>query len=119
MYNDLKDFSSDTERKKVIRERITKLICECLRSEFPETTREIKQDIYVSTGKESSKIPKGSIICEVGEVLDKDKFPIGALVEINVKIKNWNPTSTAKRTKTAITLLDIDDEIKREEEREE
>lgn len=119
MYNDLKDFGSDTERKKVIRERITKTIYECLVNEFPETVREIKQDIYVSTGKESSKIPKGSIICEVGEVLDKDKFPVGALVEIDIKVKNWNPTSTAKRTKTAITLLDIDEEIKRESEREE
>lgn len=119
MYNDLKDFGSDTERKKVIRERITKMLYECLTGEFPETVREIKKDIYVSTGKDSSKIPKGCLVCEVGEVLDKDKFPVGALVEVDIKVKNWNPTSTAKRTKTAITLLDIDEEIKRESEREE
>lgn len=114
MYTDLKDFGSDTERKKVIRERILELLYNTLTQEFPDTVRKIEKDLYVSTGKESSKIPKGSLICEVGEVLDKDKFPVGALVEISIKVKNWNPTNTNKSTKTAITLIDIDEEITRE-----
>ena len=42
---------------------------------------------------------------------------VGALVEIGIKVKNWNDTKTAKTDRQAITLDDVDEAIEIANER--
>lgn len=107
-YTDLMDMANDTIRKATIRERIGKRITDIMNEDFEnENVRFLIHDIGV--GANGSKIPKGTILADVGDVLDKDKCPVGAIVEISVKVKNWNSTSTAKNPdRQAITMVDID-----------
>ncbi len=107
-YDDLMELANDTTRKAVIRERIGKRIASIMNEDFnSEYVRFLAHDIGV--GANGSKIPKGTILVDVGEVLDKDKCSVGAIVEISVKVKNWNSTSTARNPdRQAVTMVDID-----------
>ena len=107
-YTDVIDMANDTTRKAVIRERIGRLIADVMTENFnSENVRFLVNDIGV--GANGSKIPKGTILADVADVLDKDKYPVGAIVEISVKVKNWNSTSTAKNPdRQAVTMVDID-----------
>ncbi len=111
-YNDLMICAdSDNKRKDIIRQRIMKTLINCLNQEFnDEYVRCITKDIYL--GESASKIPKNTIVIDVGDVLDKDKMTMGALVEISIKVKNWNGTKTAKTNREAFSLIDIDEALK-------
>lgn len=109
-YKDLMNIAGDTARKAEIRKRIASVILNALNDECEkEYVRYITDDIYI--GEEGSKIPGNTIIADVGDVINKDKCVMGALVEITIKIKNWNDTKTAKTDRPAFTLDDIDEAI--------
>ena len=106
-YTDLMELANDTARKTEIRKRIATIIKNALIAEFGEDfVRYLPYDIYVNEG--GSKIAGGTVIVDVGDVLNKDKMTMGALAEINIKSKQWNDTKTANTDRQAITLDDID-----------
>lgn len=110
-YSDLTSLANDTTRKAEIRKRVGACITNALINEFGDDfVRLLENDIYV--GDSSSKIPSGSIIADVGDIVDKDKMTKGALIEVNIKVKQWNDTHTAKNpNKQALILDDIDEGI--------
>ena len=115
-YIDLMEISGDTARKAEIRKRIATVITNALIGECGEDfVRYITDDIYVGEG--ASKIPGNTIIADVGDVTNKDKMVIGALVEIGIKVKNWNDCNTAKTNRPAFILDDIDEAIQIMEEK--
>lgn len=115
-YTDLMELANDTTRKAEIRKRVGTIILNALMAEFGEEfSRLLPADIYV--GESASKIPNGTILVDVGDVTNKDRMTIGALVEIGIKVKQWNDTKTAKTDRQAITLDDIDDAIEIANER--
>lgn len=115
-YTDLMNIAGDTARKAEIRKRIASVILNALNNECEEEyVRYITDDIYV--GESASKIPGNTIVADVGDVTNKDRYVIGALVEISIKVKNWNDTRTAKTDRPAFTLDDIDEAIKIMEEK--
>ena len=115
-YTDLMGINGDTARKAEIRKRIATVVTNALIGEFGEDfVRYITNDIYI--GEEASKIPANTIIADVGDVTNKDKMVMGALVEIGIKIKNWNDCNTAKTNRPAFTLDDIDEGIQVMEEK--
>jgi pyruvoyl-dependent arginine decarboxylase (PvlArgDC) len=115
-YTDLMEISGDTARKAEIRKRIASVILNALNNECEqEYVRYITEDIYV--GESASKIPGNTIIADVGDVTNKDKMLIGALVEVTIKVKNWNDTRTAKTDRPAFTLDDIDEALQIMEEK--
>jgi len=106
-YTDLMELANDTTRKAEIRKRIGTIIFNALVAEFGEDfVRYLPYDIYVNEG--GSKIAGGTIIADVGDVLNRDKMTMGALAEINIKSKQWNDTKTANTDRQAITLDDVD-----------
>ena len=106
-YTDLMELANDTTRKAEIRKRIGTIIFNALVAEFGEDfVRYLPYDIYVNEG--GSKIAGGTIIGDVGDVLNRDKMTMGALAEINIKSKQWNDTKTANTDRQAITLDDVD-----------
>ena len=110
-YTDLMSLANDTTRKAEIRKRVGTCITTTLVNEFgADFVRLLTNDIYV--GDTSSKIPSGSIIADVGDIVDKDKMTKGALIEVNIKVKQWNDTRTAKTDRQALVLDDIDEGIK-------
>ena len=110
-YTDLMSLANDTTRKTEIRKRVGICITTALINEFgADFVRLLANDIYV--GDTSSKIPSGSIIADVGDIVDKDKMTKGALIEVNIKVKQWNDTRTAKTDRQALVLDDIDEGIK-------
>jgi hypothetical protein len=101
------ELANDTIRKAEIRKRIGMIIFNALVAEFGEDfVRYLPYDIYVNEG--GSKIAGGTIIADVGDVLNRDKMTMGALAEINIKSKQWNDTKTANTDRQAITLDDVD-----------
>lgn len=115
-YTDLMNIAGDTARKAEIRKRIASVILSALNNECEEEyVRYITDDIYV--GDNGSKIPGNTIIADVGDVVNKDKCVMGALVEITIKVKNWNDVQTAKTDRQAFTLDDIDEAIQIMEEK--
>ena len=115
-YMDLMEISGDTARKAEIRKRIANVILNALNDECEkEYVRYITDDIYIGEG--GSKIPGNTIVADVGDITNKDKMVMGALVEISIKVKNWNDTRTAKTDRPAFTLDDIDAAIKIMEEK--
>ena len=109
-YTDLMELANDTARKTEIRKRIATIIKNALIAEFGEDfVRYLPYDIYVNEG--GSKIAGGTVIVDVGDVLNKDKMTMGALAEINIKSKQWNDTKTANTDRQAITLDDIDEAL--------
>lgn len=115
-YTDLMELANDTTRKAEIRKRVGTVVYNALAAEFGELfARALTADIYV--GESASKIPNGTILVDVGDVTNKDKMTVGALVEIGIKVKNWNDTKTAKTDRQAITLDDVDEAIEIANER--
>lgn len=109
-YTDLMELGNDTSKKAEIRKRVGTILINALAEEFGVIfVRHLSNDLYV--GETASKIPSGSIIADVGDIVDKDKMTKGALVQIEIKVKNWNDTRTAKTDRSAITLDDIDSAI--------
>ena len=109
-YTDLMELANDTARKTELRKRIATIIKNALIAEFGEDfVRYLPYDIYVNEG--GSKIAGGTVIVDVGDVLNKDKMTMGALAEINIKSKQWNDTKTANTDRQAITLDDIDEAL--------
>lgn len=109
-YTDLMELGGDIVKKTEIRKRIGTIVSNALIAEFGEDfVRLLSNDLYV--GETASKIPSGSIIADIGDIVDKDKMTKGALVQIEIKVKNWNDTRTAKTDRSAITLDDIDSAI--------
>lgn len=107
----LMELATDTARKSEIRKRVETCVYNALVTDFgADFTRLLINNIFV--GENASKIPSGSIIVDVGDVINKDKMSVGALVEINIKVKQWNDTNTARTSRQAITLDDIDESIK-------
>ncbi len=114
-YTDLMEIKSENERKNTVRKRICELLKTKLSEEFgSEFTRLLLYDIYVNEGE--SKIPSNTIIVDVGDVIAKDGFPRGALCQIEITVKNWNDTLTAKTNRAAVTLEDVDEGIQIAEE---
>lgn len=115
-YTDLMELANDTTRKAELRKRVGTVVYNALVAEFGEDfSRYLTNDIFV--GENASKIPNGTILVDVGDVTNKDRMTIGALVEIGIKVKNWNDTKTAKTDRQAITLDDIDEAIEIANER--
>ena len=102
-FGDLVRMKNDTQRKKAIRERIGQLLYNVLREQFGDDTVLLKKKITVF----NSDIPGGSIICDVGDVPDKDGFPVGAIVEVSIKVKSWNTVATTRGVRHAVTMDDI------------
>lgn len=102
-FSDLVGMKNDTERKKVIRERVSQIVYDTLRAQFGDDTVKINKKITVF----NSDIPSGTILCDVGDVPDSDGFPVGAVVEVSVKVKSWNTVATKKYIRHAITMDDI------------
>ena len=114
-YTDLMEIKSENERKNTVRKRICEFLKSKLSEEFGnEFTRLLLHDIYVNEGE--SKIPSNTIIVDDGDVVAKDGFNRGALCQIEISVKNWNDTLTAKTNRVAITLDDVDEGIKIAEE---
>ena len=110
-YTDLMKIKNENERKNTIRKRICEFLKNKLSEEFGnEFTRLLLHDIYVNEGE--SKIPSNTIIVDVGDVVAKDGFSRGVLCQIEISVKNWNDTLTAKTNRAAITLDDVDEGIK-------
>ena len=110
-FENLMELATDTARKSEIRKRVGTCIYNALVADFgADFTRLLINDIFV--GENGSKIPSGSLLVDVGDVVNKDKMTVGALVEINIKVKQWNDTNTARTSRQAITLDDIDESIK-------
>ena len=106
-YTDLMEIKSENERKNIIRKRICELLKTKLSEEFgSEFTRLLLYDIYVNEG--GSKIPSNTIIVDVGDIVAKDGFSRGVLCQIEITVKNWNDTLTAKTNRAAVTLEDVD-----------
>ena len=115
-YTDLMELANDTTRKAELRKRVGTVVYNALVAEFGEDfSRFLTADIYV--GENASKIPNGTLLVDVGDVTNKDKMTVGALVEIGIKVKNWNDTKTAKTDRQAITLDDVDEAIEIANER--
>jgi len=102
-FDDLVEMKNDTQRKKAIRERIGQILYNVLREQFGDDTVLLPKKITVF----NSDIPSGTIICDVGEVPDKDGFPIGAIVEVSIKVKSWNTVATTRGVRHAVTMEDI------------
>lgn len=112
-YTDLMNIKSEIERKSTIRKRICEVIHNALINEFGDDfVRFLPYDIYVGSGTELSKIPSNTVIADVGDIIAKDGFSRGALIQIETTVKNWNDTKTAKTDRPALTLEDIDEGIK-------
>lgn len=115
-YTDLMELANDTTRKAELRKRVGTVVYNALVAEFgKDFSRFLTADIYV--GENASKIPNGTLLVDVGDVTNKDKMTVGALVEIGIKVKNWNDTKTAKTDRQAITLDDVDEAIEIANER--
>ena len=102
-FTDLMELKNDTERKKVIRERTIAELTKTLTAMFGDDTICLPKKITVF----NADIPKGTIICDVGDVLDSDKAIVGAIIEVSVKVKSWNTVATKKGTRYAVTMDDI------------
>lgn len=110
-YTDLMQMKNDTERKGIVKERVTRCIYNALCTEFGEEfVRYLDNDIYV--GENGVKIPRNHVIADVGEVVNKEKFNTGVLVDVNATVKNWNDVHKRDNTITyALTMDDIDEGI--------
>ena len=102
-FTDLMELKNDTERKKVIRERVSQIVYDALCGQFGDDTVKTNKKITVY----NSDIPRGTILCDVGDVPDSDNFPIGALVDVSVKVISWNTVATKRGTRYAVTMDDI------------
>lgn len=88
-FEDLSEMANDTVRMNTIRERLSKKLYEFLVEEFGEDyTLFVEKEIYINEG--NTKVPKLTVVVDVGDVPDKDGFPVGACAEITVKSKKWN-----------------------------
>lgn len=111
---DLDTFKNDTKRKNIIRERMSKLIYDKMRTEFTdEFTRYIDREIGITPN--CSKVPKNTVVVDVGDVTTKDGFQQGVVVEISVKVKTWNTVELTKSGNTtyAVTLDDYDEKLEK------
>ena len=110
-YEDLMSLPSDTVRKAEIRKRVGAVIYNALNDEFGEDfVRFLAHDLFI--GENASKIPNGTLIADVGDITNKAKCLMGALVEISIKVKQWDDCRTAKTDRAAVTLDDVDEAIK-------
>jgi hypothetical protein len=116
-YEDLMEFKNDTERMNVVRERISKVCYNALMAECGEDfVRFIPEDIGITPN--ASKVAKNTVVADVGDVLDKDKFPVGVCVEVTVKVKKWNTVTTKSNKVTyGVSLDDYDESLKAKAER--
>jgi hypothetical protein len=87
-YEDLMELKNDTERMNVIRERVAKVCYEALKAEFGEDFS-LFVDKEIGVTANASKVAKNTVVADVGDVLDKDKFTTGACIEICPKVKKW------------------------------
>ena len=110
-FEDLKEMKNDLARGNAIRERVAKFIFSKLCEEFGEEfTRYIPKDIGITPN--GSKVPKFTVVCDVGDVLDNGNCEVGAIAEITVKVKKWNTVETKSgNTQYGITLDDYDLEL--------
>lgn len=102
-FGDLIRMKNDTERKKVIRERVSQIVYDVLRAQFEDDVVKVNKKITVY----NSDISSGTILCDVGDVPDNDGFPVGAVVEVSVKVKSWNTVATKRGIRHAVTMDDI------------
>ena len=111
-YTDLMELKNDTVRGSTIRERVAKAIYSAMCAEFGEDfTRFIPVDIGITPN--ASKVPKFTVVADVGDVKDKGNCEIGACVEISVKVKKWNTVETKSGNTTyGVTLDDYDISLK-------
>lgn len=116
-YLDLMEFKNDTERMNAIRERVSKACYYALMAEFDkEFVRFIPEDIGITPN--ASKVAKNTVVADVGDVLDKDKFPVGVCVEVTVKVKKWNTVTTKSNKITyGVSLDDYDESLKAKAEK--
>ena len=104
-YSDLGTLQTDTKRQAEIRKRVSQVIYNALVTEFGN-------DFTVITDKKitvyNSDIAPNTVLADVGDVIDKDGFPVGAVVECGVKVKAWNTIQDKNgRNRYAVTLDDI------------
>jgi hypothetical protein len=120
-YTDLMELKNDTQRTNVIRERVSKVIQNALINEFGQDfVRYIENEIFITPN--AAKVPKNTIVADVGDVNDNGGCLVGACVEVNVKTKKWNTVVTKKIDKNGenvvvygITLNDYDDVLEEDE----
>ena len=88
-YDDLDTFKNEREKTNVIRERVSKVLYEASKNTFGEEfTRYIPKDIGIT--ENASKVSKFTVVADVGDLTDNGGCPVGACVEITVKVKKWN-----------------------------
>lgn len=118
-FTDLKDLKNDTQRMVSIRERVSQIIYEQMCKEFGDDfTRYIPKDIGITDN--GSKVAKHTVVVDVGDVLDNEKYEVGACVEITVKTKKWNTVERKDgKIQYGVTLDEYDIVLKKMEEEEE
>lgn len=105
-FEDLAELPNETARMNAIRERIALKLYEWAKEEFGEDYAVyVPKEIYITDG--AIKIPKLTVVADVGDVPDKAGFTVGACVEISVKSKKWNTVERKDgRTQYGVTLDD-------------
>lgn len=105
-YTDLMELKNDTARTNAIRERVSKTIYDFACTEYgKDFTRYVDKEIGITPNM--TKVAKNTVVVDIGDVEDSDGCPIGACVEITVKVKRWNTVVTkSNSTKYAVTLDD-------------
>jgi hypothetical protein len=107
-YTDLMELKNDTARGNAIRERVAQVVYKAMCDEFgTDFARYIPKDIGITPN--ASKVPKFTVVADVGDVKDNGGCDVGACVEITVKVKKWNTVETkSKNTIYGVTLDDYD-----------
>ena len=105
-FSDLMELKNDTARTNAIRERVSKMIFDYLTTELGEDyTKYIDKEIGIT--ENMTKVSKNTVVADVGDVVDADGCPLGACVEVTVKVKRWNTVVTkSNAVKYAVTLDD-------------
>jgi hypothetical protein len=118
-YTDLMAMKNDKVRGEIIRERLAKIIYKaCVEECGEDFAKLIVNEVICPTGENSEQtFPKNSIVADVGDITDKDGFEKGALVNITIKVLNWNDVRTAKTDRTALTFDDILEGIEKANEK--
>ena len=105
-FTDLMELKNDRARDNAIRERVARAIFDYLTAELgAEYTRYIDKEIGIT--ENMTKVGKDTVVADVGDVLDADGCPLGACVEITVKVKRRNTVVTKSGdVRYAVTLDD-------------
>lgn len=115
------EINGDTAKRDYIRNDILLTILSALQEKYgKEFTRHLPYDITVCPDDDTEvDIKKNKIILEAADVTDKDGFEVGAIAEIGVSIRKWNPVYSKKDniTHSAVTLPDIDEALTIAEEK--